>query len=283
MSVKLVITGFLFFSYPTPAHLSLIISENIIALLNQSRTEAGFEPLVEDKILSGFAGQKASDMITRDYFSHDTPEGKRPWQWINRGEYDYIYAGENLAMDFITAESVHEAFMKSPSHRRNILNPKYKNVGIAVISGKLGGKDTTLLVQFFGARREDLGTLAKTQKLPLESAGESNIASQENPPASLPAPESLTVGSSNEGVIIVAAAQKTSKTLINALMEYSNVFFIAFLLFVLIAFLLNVFIKIKIQDASVILQSVAAIALLLSLVLVKFHFIEKIASQILIL
>lgn len=294
--VKFSVTGFLFTAYPSEAELSAIVSANMVSLMNQSRVAADVNPLTHNATLASFAQLKGQDMVDRDYFAHDTPEGKRPWEWINRADYDYVYAGENLAMDFITAEVVHAAFLKSPAHRKNILNPKYTEVGIAVLHGELDGRRTTLLVEFFGTQRNDLDTLAladqpavtptldQADQTPAEIAGveitdpsiekETILRAEDNNP---------TPGPINEGIIIVSTTQKSSKTLIDAVVEYSNIFFIAFILFVGISLLLNVLIKIKVQHSSIILQSIVVIALLMSMVLVKFHFIETVAPQMLIL
>jgi len=294
ISVKLIVTGFLFITYPTPAELAAIISSNMVNLVNESRQEAGLEPLKADNLLAKFAQSKGQDMINRDYFAHDTPEGRKPWQWIDRSEYDYVYAGENLAMDFKTAEAVHEAFMKSPSHRRNILNPKYKEVGMAVLEGQLGGHQTTLLVEFFGTQRKDLSTLAKTPEQPVKQNNEATLINKNTENANVageqitPTEESQTASQNpieypNEGLIVVANEQKSGKALVDLVIEYSNIFFLAFLIFILISLALNIFIKIKIQHASIILQSVVVIALLLAMILVKFHFVEQVSHQLLIL
>ena len=146
--VKFIAVVFLFIAYPSPAELSAIISKNIVSLVNQSRAEEGVEPVSENQILLASARLKAQDMIFKNYFAHDSPDGRKPWQWINRAQYDYVYAGENLAMDFTTAESVHEAFLKSPSHQRNIINPKYKEIGIAVLTGQAVNLGFIHLLQF---------------------------------------------------------------------------------------------------------------------------------------
>ena len=292
--VKLVVTGFLFFIYPSPAQLAVIISSNMISLVNESREEAGLEPLVENALLNQFAQAKGEDMISRDYFAHDTPEGKRPWQWIDRFEYDYVYAGENLAMDFTEAELVHEAFMKSPFHRKNILNSKYKEVGTAVLHGELGGHETILLVEFFGTQRADLSTLVSAQPAeaavvkpesitaPSELAPSEDIAGEETYQPSDRLPEAGGAEINNEGIIVVATDNKNS-SLVNLVIEYSNIFFIAFLIFLIISLALNIFIKINIQHASVILQSVVVIALILAMILVKFNFVEQLSPHLLIL
>lgn len=295
--VKILVTGFLFVAYPSPAELAAIISSNMINLVNVSRSEAGLEPLKENLTLAGFAGQKGKNMIEDNYFAHNSPTGKKPWQWINRGEYDYVYAGENLAMDFTSAEVVHSAFMKSPTHRKNILNPKYKEVGMAVINGELDGRQTILLVEFFGTQRKDLSTLAEASAQKTEAiltsdvqpaeieleTGTAAVAGQavEEAPGSVM--EIFNPQPLNEGIIVVATETKSTKALVDFIVEYSNIFFIAFLIFILISLALNIFVKIRVQHASVILQSIAVAALLLAMTLVKFHFVEKVAPQLLIL
>ncbi|OGY42826.1 MAG: hypothetical protein A2729_04820 [Candidatus Buchananbacteria bacterium RIFCSPHIGHO2_01_FULL_39_14] len=293
---KIIVIIFLFSYYPSPAQLSAIISSNIINLINNSRKEVGLDPLVDNSILDKYAYAKGQDMLNRDYFAHDTPEGRRPWQWINRAEYDYIYAGENLAMDFITAEAVHDAFMKSPTHQRNILNSKYKEIGMAVLNGEFNGKKTILLVQFFGTQRKDLSGLVAVpplvEKVDLKKIDEKASESKSNAASiageqlvlELVAPTPpLNDTETSQIVIAVKSQDGGTKTLVDQIIYYSNIFFLAFLIFLLISLGLNILIKIKIQHPSVIFQSLAVIALILAMSLVKLHFIEQINSTLLIL
>ena len=74
--------------------------------------------------MSASALAKAEDMAINNYFAHYSPNGKKPWDWINRDNYAYLFVGENLAINFTSAEAVHEALMNSPTHRQNILNEK---------------------------------------------------------------------------------------------------------------------------------------------------------------
>jgi uncharacterized protein YkwD len=74
---------------------------------------------------------RARRMVSGGYFEHRDPNtGKNPaWQMV-AGCYRIRYAGENLVKGDNTAEAMHEALMESPTHRKNILNPKYDLVGI---------------------------------------------------------------------------------------------------------------------------------------------------------
>lgn len=121
-----------------------------IALVNQSRSQAGLPPLIGNQMLSKAAEDKARDMLTRQYFSHTTPDGKAPWVFLEKNNYHFIAAGENLAIDYRNPREAEEAFMQSPAHRANTLNPRYKEIGIAALRGIFEGHSSLVLVQFFG-------------------------------------------------------------------------------------------------------------------------------------
>ena len=57
---------------------------------------------------------------------------------------------ENLARGNVGAEKIVAAWMRSPGHRANILNPNYRDVGFAVVNGTLVGGQTTLVVAHYG-------------------------------------------------------------------------------------------------------------------------------------
>lgn len=126
--------------------------ERLFTLTNKKREEEGLAPLKVDPNLSMAAQKKAQDMLSNDYWAHNSPQGKTPWDFILSSDYKYIYAGENLAKDFANSDGVVAAWMKSPTHRENITQPKYENVGFAVVNGRLNGEETTLVVQMFGKR-----------------------------------------------------------------------------------------------------------------------------------
>ena len=78
------------------------------------------------------------------------PAGKDPWYWIKQSGYAYKAAGENLAINFTDAKEQQSAWMKSQTHRDNILNAQYQETGVAVIEGKIKGKNALVTVQLFG-------------------------------------------------------------------------------------------------------------------------------------
>ena len=128
---------------------SSITTENIINLTNQERVAWGLNTLTSNPQLSAAALAKANDMFEKQYWDHFGPNGESPWQFIRGAGYSYVYAGENLAKGFRTAEGIHEAWMASPTHKANIISGNYKEIGVAVVEGVLLGKQTVLVVQMF--------------------------------------------------------------------------------------------------------------------------------------
>jgi len=119
-------------------------------LTNLEREEQGLSPLSLNMFLNEAAQRKAADMFAFDYWAHKSPSNREPWDFFEEVGYDYIYAGENLARDFSTSEAVVAAWMMSPSHKDNIINGQYQEIGVAVVNGTLRGVETTLVVQLFG-------------------------------------------------------------------------------------------------------------------------------------
>jgi hypothetical protein len=177
--VKGGLLGYLFYSYSDQAQMSPLMEKEILELINKERVALDLPTLAANPYLSKSALAKANDMINNDYFAHYGPDGTKPWDWIDRGEYKYLFVGENLAMNFVTAESAHNALMASPTHKKNILNEKYREAGIAVISGMLSGRQTNILVQFFAVEQGQSLHLASNDDNKL--AGSTEQISKEAP------------------------------------------------------------------------------------------------------
>ncbi len=129
---------------------SAITNDTIYNLTNKSRAQYGVGSLEYNSVLARAAQSKADDMLAKQYFAHVSPEGRNPWSFIKNAGYEYVAAGENLAVDFSEAESVDRAWMNSPGHRANILNGNFKEIGIGISRGTFEGHETTFVVQMFG-------------------------------------------------------------------------------------------------------------------------------------
>ena len=132
------------------AYSSAVTPSNIIELTNQSRAGSNLAPLTENTALDAAAQAKANDMLAKQYFAHVSPSGETPWDFIANTKYNYIIAGENLAINYFTAEGVEQAWMNSPGHRANILNSNFENIGIGVTQGQYQGFPAIFVVQMFG-------------------------------------------------------------------------------------------------------------------------------------
>lgn len=134
---------------------SQIPASEIVRLTNIQRSNHSLSALKLDPKLSAAAAQKASDMFAKNYWSHVSPSGTQPWFFITQSGYSYRYAGENLARDFSDPDSVVVAWMNSSSHKDNLLNTRYEDIGVAVVDGRLEGRETTLVVQMFGTKLQN--------------------------------------------------------------------------------------------------------------------------------
>ncbi|MEA3449628.1 MAG: CAP domain-containing protein [Patescibacteria group bacterium] len=138
------------FLLPKLALLSAITPETIIKISNQERKKYGLEALSANQSLSQAAYRKADAIFSSQHFTHRI--GNRKFSaWVKDAGYKYSYVGENLAVDFITAEGVVIAWLNSQTHKKNLLNKQFSEIGIAVVEGKFQGQSTTLVVQIFGA------------------------------------------------------------------------------------------------------------------------------------
>ena len=124
---------------------------NLVSDTNVEREKASLPDLKTNDQLTSAAFAKAKDMFANNYWAHVSPSGVTPWKWIGDAGYNYTVAGENLAKNYPTAQATLNAWMGSTTHRENILNPQYQDVGFAVVDGILDGQNTTLIVAYYGA------------------------------------------------------------------------------------------------------------------------------------
>ncbi len=150
-----------------------IPTSEVVKLTNGERRTQGLGELTENPALSQAALAKGTDMLNKGYWAHVSPDGIEPWFFFTNVGYDYRYAGENLARDFSNPKDAMEAWMASPTHRENVLSPKYKEIGVAVVEGDMNGVDTTIIVQLFGTRTNEVAP-----SIPVASAKEEKKVSE---------------------------------------------------------------------------------------------------------
>jgi len=163
--VSLMIFGMIF-AVATPAF-AAYSSGTLVSMTNSERAKAGLGALSVNSALTSAATAKANDMLAKGYFAHTSPDGRTPWDFITAAGYDYVYAGENLAIGYSSASELMSAWMNSQTHRDNILNSHFREIGVAVVSGQYNGAQTTIVAQEFAAQ---VASEEQTQK----TAGEND-------------------------------------------------------------------------------------------------------------
>lgn len=123
-------------------------AEQVTTLVNSERSKAGCGPVSANSQLATAALNHSEDMAARDYFDHNSPDGKDPGDRITAAGYQWTTYGENIARGQQTAAQVMDGWMNSPGHRANILNCAFKEIGVGVHDAS-GGPWWT---QAFGAR-----------------------------------------------------------------------------------------------------------------------------------
>jgi len=199
------------FSHSQPSVLGYaaqISTNEVIRLTNEKRAAAGLPPVAFNQLLTDAAKEKGQYMIDHDFWAHVAPDGTEPWFFFQKHGYKYRYAGENLARDFSSAGAAIDGWMASPSHRDNMLSPKYKDIGVAVVEGDLAGSDATIVVQLFGT------LLSDSEPVPIAKAASNisptaqpvkGVASNISPTVTpLPTEEPKTTVPSNETQQLVA-------------------------------------------------------------------------------
>jgi len=133
--------------------------EAMRCMTNFARERLGLSPLADATELDLSAGAKAADVLACDSFSHSAC-GREFTYWIRESGYladACWHVGENLAWgtgDYGSVRSIFQAWMRSATHRRNLLGD-YSQLGIGLRVGDLAGDlGTRIWAQHFGSRCE---------------------------------------------------------------------------------------------------------------------------------
>ena len=116
--------------------------DSLLQTINIIRTQNNLRPLKGSSQLNQSALEKALDLVNQNYWAHQNPQGIQPWDLMKQAGYDYKSAGENLERDYTDEAKTIETWMNSPTHKENILNPNYRELGI--------GRNTPYVVTHFG-------------------------------------------------------------------------------------------------------------------------------------
>ena len=104
----------------------------VVDLVNEERAKENLAPLSLNRTATDAAQVRAEE--AKKSFSHTRPNGTKCFTALAEAGVTYTAAGENLAGKIKTPEKVVDAWMNSPGHRKNIMNPKYSQIGVGYVS-----------------------------------------------------------------------------------------------------------------------------------------------------
>lgn len=137
----------------------------IIKDTNSYRTSNGLLTLETNTTLNKMAEEKLNDMFARGYFEHVSPQGVDIEDLAEEYKYEYLVIGENLALGgFKTSADVVKAWSESEPHRKNMLDKRYTEIGVAVKRAIYKGHPSTIIVQHFGKSISSCPTVSKQNK-----------------------------------------------------------------------------------------------------------------------
>lgn len=119
--------------------------KEIFNLINSQRTSNGLQALKVDSEVQRVARIKAEDMVTNNYFSHNSPIYGSPFEMLTSFKVSYKSAAENIAANSSNSSAV-SSWMNSSGHKANILNGNYSYTGVGVVNSSKYGK---IFVQMF--------------------------------------------------------------------------------------------------------------------------------------
>ena len=275
--LKLIVVLFLV-GLPKTIFFTDISHSVLIELTNEERQSLGLNSLEENALLNKAAQLKAQDIITYDYFSHQSPTGITPWYWFNKAGYNYQIAGENLGIGFLDSEEIYQAWDDSPSHRANLVNPKYQDIGIAVLKADFEGNETTVVVQLFGSPTT-IGPV-KTEEKPEEKIEEEGITELAQEIKEEAKEEKLEGEILGETYLEPFRAEERNgfkfEFLKFMVLDYNNlVQKITFysLLLITVSLIINIFVRFDVQHKDLILKTIFFGAILILFILVNKDFI----------
>jgi Cysteine-rich secretory protein family len=155
-------------------------------------------------------------MVARNYWSHNTPDGSPPWVFITAVNYEYQKAGENLAYGFDSSNTTITGWMNSPTHKANLLDTAFKEVGFGVANSESyqSNGQQTIIVAMYASPSSNIATAPKTTATtpptPSTAPSQTPRAVQQTPSSLQPTPSPSNTPSANRTPDVVAAPQASS-------------------------------------------------------------------------
>ncbi|MDE2015514.1 MAG: CAP domain-containing protein [Patescibacteria group bacterium] len=269
---------------PHSKFFAFVIPNVLVDETNANRQLYDLSPLRPNALLEVAAMEKAQDMAAKGYFAHTSPEGLTPWYWMQQVGYRFAYAGENLAVNFVDSSDVTNAWMNSPTHKENILNGNFTEIGIATSQGIYEGHQATFVVEMFGKPN----SIARVSSPSLPGVPTASAAEQ-LPQKPIVTAETTSTGTSGSETFVAVKGEETSSVtsspivagvannsveepivplqdggmaaLVASPRATANYVFYAVGLLTILALALNIFVKVRIQHAQLIMNGLLILLL----------------------
>lgn len=162
---------FVWVSLAVPVRAATLSAAEVAALTNKERTSRGRAALGVSSELQAMAEVKAKDILAQQYFEHTSPDGRTMVDLAKDAGYSYTLLGENLALgNFANNAALVRGWMNSPGHRANILQTKFTEIGIAVVTGTYRGREVWVGVQEFGRPRAACPVVPEAERTTITNA-----------------------------------------------------------------------------------------------------------------
>jgi len=290
------------FLIPTIARINMtggmaaVLPAVLASLTNEERESQNLSALAISPLLTKAAELKASDMAEKGYFAHTSPEGITPWYWLSEVGYRYQYAGENLAVNFNDSKDVTNAWMNSPTHRANIVKGIYTEVGTGIATGFYKGERAIFVAQVYAnpiienierfvSQNVSIKPASRVVSIPKEETArvlgvevatdiENEKKVSEVQPVEVNTEEKVLGDMLGEAGSMQSEPTFWQRMLASPRSTTNIVLFIMFGIIV-VALLLNIFIKIKHQHPDLITNGLIALAIIGAIFIANYYFSNR--------
>jgi hypothetical protein len=246
-------------------------------LTNDERQAQNLETLTVNEKLNQAAVMKATDMATKGYFAHISPDGKTPWYWLEKAGYKYQYAGENLAINFSDSKDVTNAWMASPTHKANIVKGKYTEVGTGIATGIYEGRETIFVAQVYANPLPEVFKQNEVKKIPASPSqdGEKVVGTTKEEPINVLGAEVATnTGSVTVSIEPIPEPTFWQKAFASPRNTTNIILYIAFGI-IFISLLLYIFIRIKHYHFDLITNGLIILAIIGAIFLANYYYSHR--------
>jgi len=112
------------------------VIQELVRLVNAKRRSVGCAELKWDGNVAAIALGHSADMISRHFFSHTNPDGQGPFERLQESRLDFSSAAENIALGPKTAREAFDIWVRSPGHRKNMLDSRFTRHGVGRVEDR---------------------------------------------------------------------------------------------------------------------------------------------------